>query len=187
MKKHLKLTGGSFGGRRLHVPVSGVRPATNRVREAIFSTLNSFFERGVEGLKVLDLFAGSGSLGLEARSRGAKDVTFVERDFEAVKAIKKNLEMLGYSATIIRDDVINFLKKSRALDCDLIFMDPPYMYERCAEAVELLKRAIQPGHRAVLVHERFYEETLPDFGSGIELLKRKKYGQTEILYYLINV
>lgn len=187
MKKHLKLTGGSFSGRKLYVPDSGVRPATNRAREAIFSTLNSFFERGVEGLKVLDLFAGSGSLGLEACSRGAGEVTFVERDFEAVRAIKKNLEMLGYSATIIRDDVITFLKKSKSLDYDLVFMDPPYRYERCSEAVELLKRAILPEYSVVLVHERFYEETLPDFGSGAYLLKRKKYGQTEILYYLINI
>ena len=78
MKRFLKLTGGSYAGRRIYVPDIGVRPATNLVREAIFSTLNSFFENGVKGCSVLDLFAGTGSLGLEALSRGARRVTFVD-------------------------------------------------------------------------------------------------------------
>lgn len=186
MKKRLKLTGGSFGGRKLYVPAIGVRPATNLVREAIFSTLGSFFEDGVKGLKVLDLFAGTGSLGLEAKSRGAAHVTFVDRDGKAVKSIRKNIEILGFSATIIRDDVLAFLKKSGTIDYNLIFMDPPYRYGRCAEAVDLLKRALSPGHGTVLVHERAWERNLPDFGAGIQLLKRKKYGQTEVLYYRIS-
>jgi 16S rRNA (guanine(966)-N(2))-methyltransferase RsmD len=102
VKRFLKLTGGSFMGRRLYVPDMGVRPATNLVREAIFSTLNSFFENGVQGLEVLDLFAGTGSLGLEAISRGAAAVTFVDQSSESVRSIRRNLEILEYEGQVIK-------------------------------------------------------------------------------------
>jgi len=182
MKRYLKLTGGSFLGKKLYVPDTGVRPATNLVREAIFSTLHSFFERGVEGLSVLDLFAGTGSLGLEAISRGVKDVTFVDRSSEAIRAIRKNLEVLGYRAQVIRSDVIEYLKRNRGLACDVVFMDPPYRYERCAEAVTYLQKALEHSHRALLVHERAYDRELPVWGEAVRFLRRKRYGQTEILY-----
>ncbi len=185
VKKFLKLTGGSFSGRRLYVPDSGVRPASNLVREALFSTLNSFFEKGVWGLRVLDLFAGSGSLGLEAISRGAAYVTFVDGNGESVKSIRKNLEILGFSGEVIRRDVSSFLKMSRNLEYSLIFMDPPYRFTACREVVDLLCRALEKRNTQVLVHERFYRDELPEFGDCVQLIRRKKYGQTELLYYEI--
>ena len=132
MKRFLRLTGGSFTGKKLYVPDIGVRPATNLVREAIFSTLPTFLEGGIHNLHVLDLFAGTGSLGLEAISRGAGSVTFVDRDAESVRAIRKNLDVLRYTAQVVRSDVIQYLKRSRRLEFDLVFMDPPYRYERLA-------------------------------------------------------
>lgn len=182
MKRYLKLTGGAFLGKKLYVPDTGVRPATNLVREAIFSTLRSFFPSGVEGLSVLDLFAGTGSLGLEAISRGARAVSFVDRNTESIRAIRRNLEILGYAAQVIRNDVILYLKRSRGLNFDIAFMDPPYRYLHCAEAVKHLRRALAPAHRVLLVHERAYGEELPDWGEGVRFLRRKRYGQTEILY-----
>jgi 16S rRNA (guanine966-N2)-methyltransferase len=183
VKKLLKLTGGSFSGKKLYVPETGVRPATNRVREAIFSTLLSYFSDGVRGLRVLDLFAGTGSLGLEALSRGAARVTFVDSRAEAVRAIRKNLEILGFSAGVYRDDAARFLRRHKGVDDDLIFMDPPYRFRGSAQLVYLLKGRVVPGVSPVMVYERAFSNDLPDFGANVELLKRRKYGQTELLYY----
>lgn len=186
VKRTLKLTGGSFSGKRLYVPARGVRPATNLVREAVFSTLDSLFTGGVEGLLVLDLFAGTGSMGLEALSRGVLSVTFVEKDDQAVKSIRKNLTMLHFSARVVKSDVISFLKKEKYCDADIIFMDPPYRYTRCAEVVAVLVGNNERRNlTSVLVYERFFQKEAPDFVVGAHLLKRKKYGQTELLYYRI--
>lgn len=182
MKKLLKLTGGSFSGRRLYVPDSGVRPASNLVREALFATLNSFFEEGVSGLRILDLFAGSGSLGLEAISRGAVQVSFVDNSIESIKSIRRNLEILGFQGRVIRRDVRAFLRRNRNLEYDLIFMDPPYRYTENGDVVDLLCRSLR-NPDAVLVHERYYRKELPDLGECVQLVRRKKYGQTELLYY----
>lgn len=111
MKRFLKLTGGSFAGRQIHVPGTGVRPATNLVREAVFSTIFSFFKDGVKGLAILDLFAGTGSLGLEALSRGAEGVTFVDSGRESIRSIYKNLKILDFTGNVVRSDVISFLKE----------------------------------------------------------------------------
>jgi len=185
VKKFLKLTGGSFSGRRLYVPRGGVRPATNLVREATFSTLLSFFQNGIQGLNVLDLFAGSGSLGLEALSRGASYVTFVDRSKYSVVSIRKNLSLLGFRGEVVQNDVREYLKKIKDIDCDLVFMDPPYGYNFCMEVVELLLKAFCTSCTGVLCYERWYTEEEPGFRE-VELLKRKKYGQTEVLYYRIS-
>ena len=181
------LTGGSFCGRRLYVPASGVRPATNLVREAIFSTLRSYFTEGVADRRVLDLFAGTGSLGLEALSRGARLAVFVDKGRESVKSIRKNLEILGFTdhskAQVIASDAADYLKKNMGLLFDVIFMDPPYRYTRTEEIVERLKSSLASGSAALLIYERFYTADPPSFGEGSEILKRKKYGQSEILYY----
>lgn len=187
MKKQLMLTGGSFAGRRLYVPASGVRPATNMVREAIFSTLRSFFDEGVSGRRILDLFAGTGSLGLEALSRGASLAVFVDRGRESVRSIRRNLELLGFAdrttVRVFACDASDYLKRSRDLLFDVVFMDPPYRHTETGEVVERLKRSLAAGSSSLLVYERFYSETPPSFGEKCELLKRKKYGQSEILYY----
>lgn len=183
MKKLLKLTGGSFAGRRLYVPDAGVRPATNKVREAVFSTLGAWFPQGVRGLSVLDLFAGTGSLGLEAISRGAARVTFVDASVQSARAIRKNLELLDFPGRVVRSEVRAFLRREGALEFDLVFMDPPYRYTRNRQVVELLVNVLAPRERQILVHERSYRKEPPDFGEGLDLLKRRKYGQTELLYY----
>lgn len=185
MKKLLKLTGGSFAGRKLYVPETGVRPATNRTREAIFSTLQSYFPGGMMGRSVLDLFAGTGSLGLEALSRGADRVTFVDSRAESVRAIRRNLDILGFEAEVVRDDAGCFIKGRDRIDFELIFMDPPYSYRKCGVLVKLLRSRVPADMKVVLVYERAFQEELPDFGEGILNLKRKRYGQTELLYYSI--
>ncbi|MBN2325181.1 MAG: 16S rRNA (guanine(966)-N(2))-methyltransferase RsmD [Spirochaetes bacterium] len=186
MAKMLRLSGGSFAGRRIRVPALGTRPATNRVREATFSVLRSFFENGVQGMCVLDLFAGSGSLGIEALSRGAERCTFVERDRAACECIRGNLKALGVTGEVVQSDVVRFLHRVRDIEYDLIFMDPPYRYDRMEKTVGLIRKAAAPAKSPVLSYERIFTPSLPEFGTGAELLTRKRYGQTEVLYYIIK-
>ena len=121
---------GRYGGRRLQAPPGdATRPTADRVREALFSILG---ER-VAGARVLDLFAGSGALGLEALSRGAREVTFVERAPAALKALRANLAALGADADVVRADALRWLRAASggARQYDLVLLDPPY--RRAAE------------------------------------------------------
>jgi 16S rRNA (guanine966-N2)-methyltransferase len=117
----VRIVAGEFRGRRLLAP-RGVRtrPTADRVREALFSMLGD-----VSGARVLDLYAGSGALGIEALSRGAGSAVFVERDPRAVAAIERNLESLGLEQEVLRQDAVRFLARAEGT-FDLVFCDPPY-------------------------------------------------------------
>ena len=117
----MRVIAGEFKGRRLHTARgSRTRPTADRVREALFSMLGD-----VSGARVLDLFAGSGALGIEALSRGAESALFVERDRRALAALRRNLEAVGADADVRSQDVLRFLA-SPAGTFDLVFCDPPY-------------------------------------------------------------
>jgi 16S rRNA (guanine(966)-N(2))-methyltransferase RsmD len=121
----MRIVGGAWGGRRLKAPPGdATRPTSDRVREALFSILGA----RVEGARVLDLFAGSGALGLEALSRGASEATFVDSAAAPVKALQANLATLGGEAEVRRQDALRFLGSARdqARVYDLVFLDPPY-------------------------------------------------------------
>lgn len=117
----LRIVAGAYGGRRIESPPGrSTRPTADRVREALFSILGP-----VEGLRVLDLFAGSGALGLEALSRGAASAEFVDSDRRAVATIRRNLAALGVDAPVHRREVLAFLEGARG-KYELVFLDPPY-------------------------------------------------------------
>jgi 16S rRNA (guanine966-N2)-methyltransferase len=117
----LRVVAGEFKGRRLAAPRGArTRPTADRVREALFSMLGD-----VGGARVLDLYAGSGALGIEALSRGAASAVFVERDAQAVAAIERNLEPLDVEASVARADVARWLTRAEGR-FDLVFCDPPY-------------------------------------------------------------
>jgi 16S rRNA (guanine966-N2)-methyltransferase len=117
----VRIVAGAFKGRRLNTPKGrATRPTADRVREAVFSILGP-----VEGLRVLDLFAGSGALGIEALSRGAAGATFVDSDPRAVAAIERNLRAVDVDAPVHRRDVLAFLA-SAGERYDLVLIDPPY-------------------------------------------------------------
>jgi 16S rRNA (guanine966-N2)-methyltransferase len=168
----MRVVAGALGGRRLEAPKkAGVRPTADRVREAIFSILGP-----VEGARVLDLYAGSGALGLEALSRGAAEATFVDDDPRAVATVRRNLRMLGVTAGVHRRDALAFLR-SAAGPYDLVFCDPPYS---CAARLgEPLSRALPPvlSDDALIVTES-------DKRNALELdlphLTERVYGDTRI-------
>lgn len=117
----MRVVAGAYKGRRLQAPKGKrTRPTADRVREALFSLLGD-----VSGACVLDLYAGSGALGLEALSRGAAAVTFVDSDPRAVAAIRRNLEAIGVEAELRRQDALRFLSTA-GRRFDLVFVDPPY-------------------------------------------------------------
>ena len=120
----LRIVAGRWGGRRLVAPPGReTRPTSDRVREALFSILGP-----IDGERVLDLFAGSGALGLEALSRGAASATLVERAPGALRALRANVEALGAPADVVAADARSFLRSAReqGAEYDLVFLDPPY-------------------------------------------------------------
>jgi 16S rRNA (guanine966-N2)-methyltransferase len=117
----MRVVAGEFKGRRLHsARGTRTRPTADRVREALFSMLGD-----VSRARVLDLYAGSGALGIEALSRGAESAVFVERDPAALAALRRNLEAVGARADVRRQDVLRFLARPEG-KFDLVFCDPPY-------------------------------------------------------------
>jgi 16S rRNA (guanine966-N2)-methyltransferase len=127
----VRVIAGRYGGRRLQAPPGdATRPTSDRVREALFSILGD----RVAGARVLDLFAGSGALGLEALSRGAASATFVDAAPAALKSLRANLATLDAEGTVIRADALRWLRGASAAprQYDVVFLDPPY---RRAEAL----------------------------------------------------
>lgn len=121
----VRIVAGVAGGRRLGVPPRGTRPTTDRVREALFNVLA--VHRDFDGLRVLDLYAGSGALGLEALSRGAISALFIDNDRRAAEVIGRNVEALGLpGATVRRASVAAVLAAGAPAPMDLVFADPPY-------------------------------------------------------------
>lgn len=170
----MRVVAGEFGGRRLVTPRGrATRPTADRVREATFSILDS-----VQGARVLDLFAGSGALAIEALSRGAAAATLVDTSPAAIAAIKRNLSAVGVTAEVLRQPAAAFLERARAnaRQYDLVFLDPPYQSagdvgrELSAALIPVLAtdaRIVAESDRRAplvlalsLVHERRYGDTL---------------------------
>lgn len=179
----MRIIAGSSGGIRLLVPGSGVRPTMDRVKAAIFSSLG---ER-VPGARVLDLFAGSGALGIEALSRGAASATFVDSGREAISAIEHNLAQAGLSGRVRRQDVVHFLRQADQAEAyDLIFADPPYAISKLGDPfTQLLLRnerlPISLTSEGLFVLEKRPGEPLPE-SDFWKVIRRKTYGATETIF-----
>ena len=118
----MRVIAGAYKGRRLQAPAGrSTRPTADRVREALFSILGP-----LDDARVLDLFAGSGALGIEALSRGAAAAVFVDSDARAVAAIRRNLDAVGAAAPVHRRDALAYLRDTAETPFDLVFLDPPY-------------------------------------------------------------
>ncbi len=174
----MRVVAGLYGGRALVAPRGQeTRPTSDRVREALFSILGA-----VDGVSVLDLFAGSGALGIEALSRGAGKAVFVDVSAAAVAAIRRNLAALGIDAEVRRQRALSFLETARTSgrQYDLVFLDPPY---RHAEALggklgTALAPVLTPAARVVAESDRRVPLEL-----GARLLDERRYGDTLIRIY----
>jgi 16S rRNA (guanine(966)-N(2))-methyltransferase RsmD len=175
-----RIVAGAAGGRRLVVP-SSARPTTDRVREALFSVLAARFD--FDGLRVLDLYAGSGALGLEALSRGASSVLFVESDRRAADVIARNIATVGIpGATVRRAPVATALTANPEAPMDLVLADPPY--DLAAGAVEAVLDSL---HRhgwvtdgSVVVVERPVSSAPLNWPAGWTVWPDRRYGDTRI-------
>lgn len=179
----MRIIAGSAGGRPLKAPPDGLRPTMDRVRAAIFSSLG---ER-VPGARVLDIFAGSGGMGIEALSRGADSAVFVDENERCVRCIRENLRMAKAEAVVQTMDAYRFLDQyAEKGSFDLIFADPPYSKKQgdtdhsALLATSLkLAAALKPDGLFVLERQSG-GPALTD--STFEILRSKRYGGSEVLY-----
>lgn len=179
------ITGAAKGKKLLSLEGEATRPTSDRIKGAMFSSI----QFDIEERRVLDLFAGTGQLGLEAMSRGAASCTFVDAERAAIDVVKANARSVGYfdRCRYAVSDWRNFIRKASGRDVyDLVFIDPPYSMECCREAVELLRdrELIIPG--AILVLESGTEDVsrLSDI-PGFETIKAASYGKKTSLHVLI--
>jgi 16S rRNA (guanine966-N2)-methyltransferase len=178
----IRVIGGSAGGRVLKAPPRGpVRPTADRVREAMFEILQA---RGWQDGRVLDLYSGSGALGIEALSRGASHCDFVEADARVAAVIKDNLALTGLKdrATVYTAPVARILPRLTG-PYDLVVADPPYEYDR---AERELARVIEDGLLAddgILVVEHSRRHAWPEELAGRYLLITRRYGDTCVTFY----
>jgi 16S rRNA (guanine966-N2)-methyltransferase len=177
----MRIISGRMGGRDLGAVPEGVRPTSDRVRESLFSVLGS-----IDGLRVLDLFAGTGALGLEAFSRGAKEVVFVERSRRVIRALRVRLDALGIDepgvVRILALDAkraIERLGQDRGDGFDLVFLDPPYEEgDRVGTLTALFAAGILREHARVVV-EGPKRHPLPAL-AGVRVLDERDYGDTKL-------
>jgi 16S rRNA (guanine(966)-N(2))-methyltransferase RsmD len=173
----MRVVAGRFGGRSLVAPRGrAVRPTSDRVREALFSILGP---DSVEGARVLDLFAGSGALGIEALSRGAGEVSFVDSSGAAVAAVRRNLAALEVEPEVRRQDALAYLRSASrdARLYDLVFLDPPYRHASALgpQLSIALGPVLAPGARVVAESDRRARLEL-----DLPLLDERRYGDTLI-------
>lgn len=159
-----------------------IRPITNRTKEIIYSVLDDFCENKI----VLDLFSGSGSLGFEALSRGAKSVTFVEKEISSIRVLKKNIKLLALTenkVNIIQSDALKFLK-TPGIEFELILMDPPFKYTVLQELVnEIIAHNILHPKGILVVHHEINNPLLRN-DVAYQLIKQKKIGRSIISFIL---
>lgn len=173
----VRLISGEFGGRYLDAPdTSRTHPMGERIRGALFNMLGD-----IDGQVVLDAFAGTGSIGLEALSRGAASATFIEKDRIAQKVLAKNIKLLGLDdrASLVRATVAAWSETAKQPQFDLIFVDPPY-HDMQLSTVSRLSRYLKPKGLMILSHPG--RESAPTV-NGVVVVDNRSYGDAALAFY----
>ena len=181
----LRIITGTAKGKRIEtLEGEATRPTSERIKEALFSSI----QFDIEDRRVLDLFAGSGQLGLEALSRGACSVSFVDSEREAIEIVKRNAKTTGFfdACRYIVSDWRNYIRKASGRDkYDLVFIDPPYSMECCADALSRLVSAGLLEGGAIVVLESGTEEINTEGLAGFEVVKSTHYGKKTFVNILL--
>lgn len=174
----MRVITGSARGRKLKTPENyDIRPTTDNVKEALFNIL----QFDIEGRRVLDLFAGTGQLGIEALSRGAAEAVFVDESRESVRIVKENLKACGLSAPVFQMNALEFLRSCGQFD--LIFIDPPYdagLYEPVLKSINAIDILSYGG---IIACEARRETELPEMTAPYVRRKEYRYGKVKICIY----
>jgi 16S rRNA (guanine966-N2)-methyltransferase len=177
-----RIVAGAARGRRLQVPERGTRPTSERAREALFNTLRAHLD--LDGAAVLDLFAGSGAIGLEALSRGAGRVVLVESDRTAAAVIERNIATVALPGAVLHRRPVTAVLAGAGEPFDLVFADPPYELaeDDLAAVLELLGAGGWLAEEAVVVVERSARGPEPAWPKGIALVTQRRYGDGVLWY-----
>ncbi len=180
----MRVVSGDLKGRILKaVPGTSTRPTTDKVKEALFNMIGPYFTGGLG----LDLFAGSGGLGIEALSRGLDKVIFVDRDGKAIHVITENVKSCGLEmkAEIYRNDAVRALKaiQKRDLKFNYIFLDPPYKKQQLVKLLEMIDKEELVPHEGMVVCEHASDITLPEKVGSLVQTRNEKYGIIGITLY----
>lgn len=176
----MRVITGSARGRRLKEPTGNdIRPTTDQVKESVFNIL----QFDIEGRTMLDLFGGTGQMGIEALSRGAKRVTFVDSSQTSVKLIRDNLKTVGFenNADVIQGDSVRFLDSCGKYD--IIYIDPPYASELYGEVLNKINKIDILKDNGIIVCESLYGAELPQMVSPYRMKNTRKYGKIAITVY----
>lgn len=175
-----RIVAGSAGGRKLRVPPRGTRPTSERVREALFNALDAANE--LTGARVLDLYAGSGALGLEALSRGAAEALFIESDRRAAETLRGNVDVLGLGGRVRQGKVEVVVAEGAPMPFEVVVADPPYAVTKVELTAVLQSLAaggwVGPG--TLIVIERAVRDGELTWPAGYRVLRSKKYGDTAL-------
>lgn len=175
----MRVITGTARGRRLRTPENyDIRPTTDNVKESVFNII----QFNIEGRRVLDLFAGTGQLGIECLSRGAAEAVFIDENTAAVKIVKENLKTCGFTAAVLQQDALSCLRHCGKFD--LIFVDPPYdsgLYESVLETINSVDILSDGG---IILCESRREKTLPDMRAPYRKKKEYNYGRVKLTVYI---
>ena len=174
----MRVITGSARGRKLKTPEGmDIRPTTDNVKESVFNIL----QFDIEGRRALDLFAGTGQLGIECLSRGAREVIFIDQSRDAVKIIRENLKACGFAAPVLQQDALSYL--SACGKFDLIFVDPPYDAELYAPVLEKINSIDILSDGGIIVCEARREKDLPDMRPPYVKRREYAYGRVKLCLY----
>ncbi len=183
----MRIIGGNFKGKKILTPADkSTRPLKDMVRESIFNIIehskNEFVN--LNGAKILDLFSGTGSFGIECISRGAEKVIFVENYINSIKILKKNLDLLKlnkYSKIIEKDAYYFYQSQINFKKFDLIFLDPPFKDSKINKLIEIIKRMkITSRESLIIIHRN--KKIVENISKDLIILKEKNYGLSKIIF-----
>ena len=186
----MRVVGGTARGRRLLTPGDrSIRPTADRVKEALFNILAGHLG-SFDGLRVLDLFAGTGNLGIEALSRGAASALFVDSGRESLQLVRRNLELVGFTSRsrVMARDVLIGIKQIDTGDeqFELVFLDPPYARGIAEQALTALAHSRLLADDAVVVAETSARETLDERFGPLRCYDRRVYGDTAVSFMCLE-